>query len=166
MLTQQPKGQLQSEHEWKKQTHIMYRDKAIYNIWVIMMVIKIIITKSKLSIRSDGRSQRPRGLRHKMSWPAWTLGLWVRIPLDAWMSVCVYAVFVLSCVSSGLATGWSLVQGDLPTVSKCKITEPHKEEAKARYALKRHIRIIIIRSDNNSNNNNNKVELSFRSVNV
>jgi hypothetical protein len=42
------------------------------------------------------------------------------------MDVCVCPVFVLSCVSSGLATGWSLVQGVLPIVYKCKITEPHK----------------------------------------
>jgi hypothetical protein len=28
-------------------------------------------------------------------WPAQTLGLWARIPLQAWMSVCVYSVFVL-----------------------------------------------------------------------
>jgi hypothetical protein len=46
--------------------------------------------------------------------------------LEAWMFVCVYSVFVLSCVSSGLATGLSLVQGVLPIVCKCKITEPHK----------------------------------------
>jgi hypothetical protein len=39
------------------------------------------------------------------------------------MDVClVYSVFVLSCVGSGLATGWSLVQGVLPIVYK----EPHK----------------------------------------
>jgi hypothetical protein len=56
------------------------------------------------------------------------------------MFVCVYSVFVLSCAGSGLATGWSLVQGVLPIVYKCKITEPHKEEAKARYGLERHIR--------------------------
>jgi hypothetical protein len=56
------------------------------------------------------------------------------------MDVCVYSVFVLSCVSIGLATGWSLVQGVLPTVYKCKITEPHKEEAKARYGLQPHIK--------------------------
>jgi hypothetical protein len=86
------------------------------------------------------RSQGPRGLRHEMSSPAWTLGSWVRIPLEAKVFVCVYSVFVLSCASSGLATGWSLVQGALPTVYKCKITEPHKEEAKARYGLQRHIR--------------------------
>jgi hypothetical protein len=55
-------------------------------------------------------------------------------------------MFVLSCVGSSLATlsmlatGWSLVQRVLPTVYKCKITEPHKEEAKARYGLQRHIK--------------------------
>jgi hypothetical protein len=58
------------------------------------------------------RSQWPRGLRHEMSSPAWTLGSWVRIPLEAWMFA--FILFVLSCVSSGLATGWPLVQGVLP----------------------------------------------------
>jgi hypothetical protein len=86
-----------------------------------------------------GRSQWPRGLRHEMSSPACTLGLWVRIPLQAWMFDCFYSVFVLSCVSSGLATGWSLVQGVLPIVYKCKIAEPHKEEAKVQCGLQRHI---------------------------
>jgi hypothetical protein len=33
MLTQQPKSQSQSEHEWEKRTHTNYKDKAIYNIW-------------------------------------------------------------------------------------------------------------------------------------
>jgi hypothetical protein len=47
---------------------------------------------------------------------------------------------VLSCVGSGLATGWSLVQGVLPIVYKCKITEPNKEEVKARHGLERHWR--------------------------
>jgi hypothetical protein len=86
------------------------------------------------------RSQWPRGLRHEMSSPARTLGTWVRNPLETWTFVCVYSVFMLSCVGSGLATGWSLVQGVLPTVYKCMITEPHKEEAKAWYGLQRHIR--------------------------
>jgi hypothetical protein len=90
------------------------------------------------SMCTMSRSQWPRGLRHKMSSPAWTLGSWVRIPLEAWMFVCVYSV--LSCVSSGLATSWSLVQGVLPIVCKRKITEPHKEDAKARYGLERLIR--------------------------
>jgi hypothetical protein len=38
------------------------------------------------------------------------------IPLEAWMSVCVY--FVLSCVGSGLAIGLSPVGGVLPTLHK------------------------------------------------
>jgi hypothetical protein len=36
------------------------------------------------------RSQWPHGLRHELSSPAQTLEFWFRIPLDAWMSVCVY----------------------------------------------------------------------------
>jgi hypothetical protein len=38
-------------------------------------------------------SQSPRGLWHEQSSPARTLGSWVRIPLEAWLSV-----FVLFCV--------------------------------------------------------------------
>jgi hypothetical protein len=58
------------------------------------------------------------------------------------MNVCLrlFCVCVLSCVGSGLPMGWSLVQGVLPTVYKCKIKEPHKEEAKARNGLQRHWR--------------------------
>jgi hypothetical protein len=43
-------------------------------------------------------------LRHESSSPPRTLESWLRIPLEAWMSMCVYSVFVLSCVHSGLAT--------------------------------------------------------------
>jgi hypothetical protein len=43
-------------------------------------------------------------LMHEMSSLARTLGSWVRIPPKAWMSVCVYSVFVLG---SGLVRGWS-----------------------------------------------------------
>jgi hypothetical protein len=53
------------------------------------------------------------------------------------MFVCVYSVFVLSCVGSGLATGLSLVQGVLPIVCKCKIEEPHEEEATVGAPLKK-----------------------------
>jgi hypothetical protein len=52
------------------------------------------------------------------------------------MDVCLR----LFCLCCGLATGWSLVQGVLPTVYKCKITEPHTEEAEARYGRERHWR--------------------------
>jgi hypothetical protein len=50
------------------------------------------------------RSQWPRCLRHELYSPARTLGSWVPIPLEAWMFLYIYSVFVLSCVGSGLAT--------------------------------------------------------------
>jgi hypothetical protein len=62
------------------------------------------------------RSQWLRGLRHELSSLARTLGSWVRIPLKAWLSVCVYSVCVVLRVGSGLATGWYPVQGALPTL--------------------------------------------------
>jgi hypothetical protein len=51
------------------------------------------------------RAQWPSGLRHELSSPSCTLGSWVRIPLKAWMSVCVYSVCVVLCVGSVLASG-------------------------------------------------------------
>jgi hypothetical protein len=47
---------------------------------------------------SLGRSQWPRSLRHELPSLARTLGSWVPIPLEVWMSVCVYSGFVLFCV--------------------------------------------------------------------
>jgi hypothetical protein len=40
-----------------------------------------------------GRSQWPRGLKHELSSPARTLGSWVQIPLEAWMSLCCVVLF-------------------------------------------------------------------------
>jgi hypothetical protein len=57
-------------------------------------------------------SQWPRGLRHEMSLPTRTLGSWDRTPFKAWMFVFILCL----CVDSGLTTGWSPVQGILPTV--------------------------------------------------
>jgi hypothetical protein len=62
------------------------------------------------------RSQWPRGLRHELSSLARTLGSWVRIPPQAWMSVCVYSVCVVLCVNSGLATGWTPDKGAQPFI--------------------------------------------------
>jgi hypothetical protein len=50
-------------------------------------------------------SQWQRGLRQELSLPAQTLGSWVRIPLEAWISVRVSSARVLSCVGSGLPSG-------------------------------------------------------------
>jgi hypothetical protein len=43
-------------------------------------------------------NQWRRGVMYEQSSLARTVGSWVRIPLKVWMSVCVYSVFVLSCV--------------------------------------------------------------------
>jgi hypothetical protein len=53
---------------------------------------------------------------YELSLLARTLRSWVQIPFEAWKSVCVYSVCFVLYVGSGLATGWSPVQGVLPTV--------------------------------------------------
>jgi hypothetical protein len=72
----------------------------------------------------ESRSQWPRGLRLELSSSARTLWSWVRIPLKAWISVCVYSVFVLPC-----ATDWSPVQ---ESYSLCKKDYETEEEARAK----------------------------------
>jgi hypothetical protein len=59
--------------------------------WGVVTVINEIFDRDRMS---DGRSQWSRGLRHELSSPARTLGSWVRIPLKAWIFMCVYSVFV------------------------------------------------------------------------
>jgi hypothetical protein len=44
------------------------------------------------------RSWCAAALRHELFSASQTLRSWVRIPLNAWMSVCIYSVFVLSYV--------------------------------------------------------------------
>jgi hypothetical protein len=60
--------------------------------------------------------------------PTLPLGSWVRIPLKAWMfGMCMglFCVCVVLCLGSGLATGWSVTQGVLPSV--IMITELSKK---------------------------------------
>jgi hypothetical protein len=52
----------------------------------------------KIAVIFNCRSQWPRALRHELSSPAPTLKSWVRIPLESWMSVCVYSVCDASCL--------------------------------------------------------------------
>jgi hypothetical protein len=61
-------------------------------------------------------SQWPCALRHELSSLTRTLGLWVQIPLMAWMFVYLFCICVVLCVGSSLAMGWSLVQGVLLSV--------------------------------------------------
>jgi hypothetical protein len=79
-----------------------------------------------LYIYLDSRSQWPRCLRHELPSLALTLGSWVRIPLKAWMfcvCMCSFCVCVILCLGRSLATGWSLVQGALPSVKNDYGTE-------------------------------------------
>jgi hypothetical protein len=57
-----------------------------------------------------------RRLKHETPLPAPTLESWARIPLKTLMFVCTYSVFVLSFAGNRVASGWSPVQGVLPTV--------------------------------------------------
>jgi hypothetical protein len=74
-------------------------------ISVCMMAFFKTFSHNSLCYYTACRLQWPHGLRHELSSFARTLGLWVRITIKSWMFVCVYSVFVLSCVGSGLETG-------------------------------------------------------------
>jgi hypothetical protein len=73
------------------------------------------------------RSQWPRCLRHELSSPAQTLGSWFPIPLEIWMSMCVYSVFVLFCVQ--VAALW---RADLPSKDSCRLYKKNETEEEAR----------------------------------
>jgi hypothetical protein len=77
----------------------MYTSRTLHLDHAVPCVIDLIISNIFFHIKQcTSRSQRPHDLRHEPSSPARTVGSWIRIPLNAWMSLCVYSVFVLSCV--------------------------------------------------------------------
>jgi hypothetical protein len=54
----------------------------------------------------------------------------------SWISVCVYSVFVLSCVGSGLAKGWSPVQGVPPAIHRFRINSEREQAVKVEDEVK------------------------------
>jgi hypothetical protein len=88
-------------------------------------------------------SQWPRCLEHKLSLLARTLVSWVRITLKAWMSVCVYYVFLLFCIGSGLATDWSPVQRVLPIVCRIKKLKKRPRSSKKTRSIDGLVRIVL-----------------------
>jgi hypothetical protein len=63
-----------------------------------------------------GELQWPRGLRHELSSPAQTLKSSFRIPLEAWMFMCINSVFMLRCAWYRPWDRLIHFQGLLPTV--------------------------------------------------
>jgi hypothetical protein len=86
------------------------------------------------------RSQWPRGQKHELFSLARTLGWWVRIPFEA----CLLCVCVVLCVDSSIGTGWSPVQGVLPTVYRLTNWKSRKVLTKGRRDIIVVIIIIII----------------------
>jgi hypothetical protein len=62
---------------------------------MILQCTEIYFVGNVVTLELGCRSQWLLALRPGLSSPAQTLASWVRIPLKAWMSVCVYFVFVL-----------------------------------------------------------------------
>jgi hypothetical protein len=99
----------------------------------IMMIMDAATNFSKMAEASAGHSGRAaKGVNCLR--PLNTLGSWVRIPLEAWISVCVYSVFVLSCVPSD---GLIPVQGTLLTVYRLRNWKSGQGPAKGRRAIDR-----------------------------
>jgi hypothetical protein len=81
-------------------------------------------------------SQWPRGLRNELSSPAQTLGSWVRIPLETWMSVCAYSVSVLFCARIA-----ALRRADLPSKESYRLCKKGQGKKKAANAQQRTVEL-------------------------
>jgi hypothetical protein len=81
--------------------------------------ISPLLHRLQLQIELHKLLQWPRGLRHEL---ALMPRSWFRIPLQAWMSVCLYFLCAVLGVGRGLASGWSPFQRSLQTVYKNKQT--------------------------------------------
>jgi hypothetical protein len=88
----------------------------IWNIFRIEAIVRVFMNQLRVPCMCP--SQRLRCLKHKLPSPVRMLASWVGIPLEAWMSVCVYSVCVVLCVGRGFATGWCMVKRVLLTVNR------------------------------------------------
>jgi hypothetical protein len=91
-------------YSYGRWTPLLPTGAQVQTVTAAKLVLLYVFTQrsliSKLSARPNfdftnhplRRSQWARGLRHEPSSPARTLGSWVRITIEAWMSVCVYSV--------------------------------------------------------------------------
>jgi hypothetical protein len=86
--------------------------------------INQIVLKFCAAVKYLSRSEWPRDLRHESSSHDPTLRSWVQIPLETWMSACVYSMF---CVVLWLCDGLIPIQGVLLTVYIIKKLEKRPE---------------------------------------
>jgi hypothetical protein len=94
--------------DWQAQYYVHRRQQAYFHLCLLNWIV---------SCKCLNRlSQLPCSLRHEMFLPFKALGLWFEILFEARMFVSMSSVFAFSCVRSGLATGWSPVQGVLSIV--------------------------------------------------
>jgi hypothetical protein len=91
------------------------------------------------------RSQWPRGLRHEQPSPIRTLESCVRIQFEAYLSA--FILFVLLCIGSGLAAGWSPVQGVPSAVYRIKKLKIGKSPTKGCTTIGRQILNIAVISN-------------------
>jgi hypothetical protein len=91
---------LQNVAMWHTSVQIQLNNKHL-----TISVIAINLLTARLSLNKDVllvhlRSKWTRGLRHELSSTAPTLRSWVRVPLVAWMFLCIYytCMFLLSCM--------------------------------------------------------------------
>jgi hypothetical protein len=89
--------------------------KRVYVLIWLRCEIKVHSLYTYISVSS--RSQWPRGLRYELSSPAQTLGSWVRIQLESWLSV-----FVLSCMQVA-----ALQQADPPSKESYRLCKKIKK---------------------------------------
>jgi hypothetical protein len=68
--------------------------RSLSTVEVAFQQYKLYISKE---IVTESRSQWPCGLRQVLYSAAWTLGSWVRIPLEAWICVRVFLCCVVLC---------------------------------------------------------------------
>jgi hypothetical protein len=115
-------------------THYLVTNNVdkLWNL-IVLFLLNIWINNSAGYILKC-RLEWPRLLRHKRSSLAQTLGSGVRIPLEVRLCLRLFCVCVVLCVGSDRATGWSPVEGVLPTVCKIKKLKNRPKSNKKLYS--------------------------------
>jgi hypothetical protein len=104
------------KHDFCSAWYVLKRKFSVYDYARLNITLNSSFLCISLRIHNLPVAVAARSKAWKMSSVARRLGSWVRFQLSAWM----FAFILCLCVGSGLATGWSHVQGVLPTVYRIK----------------------------------------------